>query len=320
VPGSRWFKADLHVHTVDDLPGNARMPEGINGDPATPDVLRSYSRRLLRGAARAGVQVLGLTPHATRVGDGPETSAVWHVVDAWNAGTDDDGIPFREKVYAVFPGFEPNLNDGGSGVHLLFLFDPEIGRDRYLALFEAVMDGRRPWDGGLRMTTRDAKGVCAFLDERRLESLTAMPWDYLVLAPHFQGEHGLLREVQRQALEKFPCERLAGFELGDSQLPSDFALTEKPGSFLLPFMERHRQAFFHASDAATIADGDPGPRTLGYRTTWVKLASPRIEALRQAFVASDSRLRIAFERTDGGTLRSLSSPGRVEALAFRRPL
>lgn len=28
VPGARWFKADLHIHTVDDHPGRAKVPNG----------------------------------------------------------------------------------------------------------------------------------------------------------------------------------------------------------------------------------------------------------------------------------------------------
>ena len=37
VPGARWFKADLHVHTIDDhLGGRAKMPSGLSGDPADP--------------------------------------------------------------------------------------------------------------------------------------------------------------------------------------------------------------------------------------------------------------------------------------------
>jgi hypothetical protein len=57
------------------------------------------------------------------------------------SGADDDGIAFTEKIYAVFPGFEPSLADGARGVHLLFLFDPSIGRDTYLRAFQSVMGG-----------------------------------------------------------------------------------------------------------------------------------------------------------------------------------
>lgn len=321
VPGSRWFKADLHVHTVDDLPGRrVKMPGSVQGDPLEPAVLRQYARFFLEGVVQMGVQVVGLTPHSPRLGDAPDTSAVWHIVDAWNSLKDTTGVPFREKIYAIFPGFEPNVRDGSSGVHLLFLFDPEIGREAYLSLFEALMNAKKPWKGGsLRLTSRDAKRVFEIIDERQQESLsTNTPWSYLVLAPHFQNRHGLLWEVKSQVLESFPCTRLAGYELGDEKLPEDFNESEKPGSFLLPFMREHRQAFFHASDAYKVSAGeDVGEQHVGHRTTWVKLASPRIEALRQSFIASESRLRTAYERGKSGSLLPLPEP--PDPLKGKRP-
>lgn len=321
IPGSRWFKADLHVHTIDDLPGGrVRMPAGVSGDATDPAVLQEYARVFLRGAVRAGIQVLGLTPHATKVGGGPETSAIWHIVDAWNGEDDADGVPFREKIYAVFPGFEPNVNDGRGGVHLLFLIDPEIGRERFLAAFDAVMDGRAPWNqGDVRLTTRSAKEIIETLNSLRQDVPEGRtPWDYLVLAPHFQNHHGVLREVQRQVLETFPCGLLAGYELGDQKLPGDFDESSKPGQFLFPFMREHRQWFFHGSDAYAVPEGDqPAEGEVGYRFTWVKLASPRIEALRQAFLASESRLRIAYQRDANGSLVQLPEP--PDPLAGTRP-
>ena len=299
VPGARWFKADLHIHTVDDhAGGRARLPDGLSGDPTDPEVLARYARLFLKGLVARGVRVAGITPHSPRAGSGPETSAVWKIVDEWNGGEDDDGVPFREKVYAVFPGFEPNVNDGASGVHLLFLFDPEIGRDRYLALYDAVMDGRSPWEySSLRLTPRDAEAIFRTLDRQRTESdRSGAPWTYIALAPHFQSAHGVLHEMRSDLLERFPCRLLAGYELGDNKLPQEVEARKKPGKFLLPFMEAHRQAFFHASDAYSIDE-------LGQRYTWLKLASPRIEALRQAFIASDSRMRTGFERGKDGGLR-----------------
>jgi hypothetical protein len=321
VPGSRWFKSDLHIHTVDDMAGSrVKMPTGIPGDTSDPSVLREYAKAVLHGAIRVGVQVIGLTPHSTKVADGPETCAVWQIVDMWNSGIDSDGVPFRDKIYAVFPGFEPNVHEGGRGVHLLFLFDPEIGRDRYLSLFEAVMDGRAPWNGTeLKLTNRDARGILQTMDDRQHEKrVNSQSWNYLVLAPHFQGPHGLLKEAKSQVLEAFPCERIAAYELGDQGLPEDFNPSEGTGSFLLPFMAKHRQAFFHSSDAYSIPLGSvANTGELGCRTIWVKLASPRIEALRQAFIANESRLRLWFERDEGGNVRA--KPGSPDAMRGSRP-
>ena len=305
VPGARWFKADLQVHTIDDhAGGRAKLPPGVSGHPADAAAQARYARLFLQAAARRGVQVLGLTPHAPRAGAGADTSAVWRIVEGWNTGTDDDGAPFRDKVYAVFPGFELSCRDGSSGLHLLFLFDPEIGRDRYLRLFDAVMGGVEPWrDGRLQISSRRAAEVFDDIHSFRIRegegAGTSNPdWSYLVLAPHADSNKGLLDALKAQVLQLFDHGEIAGLELGDNKLPVD-ALKNRP--WLREGMAQYRQAFFHSSDAYELTG-------IGARYTWIKLATPRIEALRQAFLASDSRVRIGFRKTAAGTLCPIETP------------
>lgn len=67
VPGARWFKADLHVHAVDDHHGSrGKMPAGLPGSQAGPDAQVQYVRHFLHAIARNGAQVVALAPH----GDG----------------------------------------------------------------------------------------------------------------------------------------------------------------------------------------------------------------------------------------------------------
>ena len=195
------------------------MPAGVSGAPAETATLTSYARAFLKGAVSNGIEVLGLTPHAVKCGDSDDTSAVWRIVEVWNGDSDDDGIPFREKIYAVFPGFEPNLVDGDEGLHLLFLFDPEIGRDNYLASFQAVMAGIPPWKNrALQISSNDARKSFAALKElhRRLNP----DWDYICLAPHAFSEHGLFT-LKSQVLEAFPHQFISAIELKDNWLPAD---------------------------------------------------------------------------------------------------
>ena len=314
VPGARWFKADLHIHTIDDHPGGrAKSPAGLNGPPGSEEMIAAYARRFLQGAVRQGVRVLGVTPHSPRVGEGPETSAVWRIVEEWNGGIDDDGRPFREHIHAVFPGFEPSFRDGASGLHLLFLFDPEIGRDRYLSAFDLVMGGVSPWRGNeLQLSSRNAGEAFHEIRElHRRESSGARgggsQWSYIVLAPHIESSKGLLGAQKAQVLALFQHGEVAGLELGDEKLPKD---TEKNRPWLLQGMAEHRQAFFHSSDACSVDD-------IGKRHTWLKLASPRIEALRQAFIAHDSRMRIAYKREANGGLSEIPAP--PDVTVHRRP-
>lgn len=305
VPGSRWFKADLHIHTVDDLPGGrAKMPDGISGPPESTETIAAYARRFLQEAAQREVRVLGITPHSPRLGTGLETSVVWRIVEEWNTAIDDDGIPFREKIYAVFPGFEPSFNQGRSGLHLLFLFDPEIGRERYLRAFDLVMGAVSPWSNGqLQLSNENSRDSFQKLrDFHRRECPKtkdgAFNWNYMVLAPHIDSDKGLLNAQKAQVLQLFQHEEVAGLELGDHKLPED---TVRNRPWLPEGMEQYRQAFYHSTDAYSVEE-------IGDRHTWVKLATPRIEALRQAFVASDSRIRIAYKRNINGDLVEISDP------------
>ena len=307
IPGARWFKADLHVHTIDDhAGGKASMPDGFTGDPRDSQFLSRYARCFLQGVVASGVQVVGLTPHSTRAGDGPETSAVWKIVEEWNQGHDDDGVPFREKVFAVFPGFEPSLNNGSEGLHLLFLFDPEIGQQSYQALFDVVMGGVPPWDDvTLQMSAKAAED--AFMEIGRFHRQNRTNWHHIVLAPHIEAPKGLFVAQKAQVLKLFSHSELAGLELGDEKLPED-TLRKRP--WLLDGMRAYHHAFFHGSDAYSIEE-------IGRRHTWMKLASPRIEALRQAFVASDSRMRIGFVRDAQGSLTAI--PDTPDVTINQRP-
>ena len=303
VPGTRWLKADLHIHTIDDHPGGkAKMPPGLSGDPTSDAFLRSYARQFLQALVANGVKVAGITPHSPRTNTDPDTSAVWRIVREWNESDDDDGVPFREKIYAVFPGFEPSFRDGREGLHLLFLFDPEIGLERYLRVFDVVMGGISPWrDGGLQVSGNHAAKAFEALRElwergRSVEGEAA--WDYLILAPHIEAPKGLLGAQKAQVLQLFDHQEIAGLELGDEQLSAD-TLRKRP--WLHDGMKEHRQAFFHASDAYRLED-------VGRRHTWMKLASPQVEALRQAFVASDSRITFGFTKDEAGNLKTISDP------------
>ena len=247
--------------------------------------------------------MLGLTPHAVRVKE--HVSAVWSVVEAWQGDRDATGRPYRDLIYAVFPGFEPSLNDGKQGLHVLCLFDPTIGQDRFLGLFSAVMGGVTPWqDGQLRITQHDFEALTKLLDDCKFREnpRPGQPgdrWDFLLLAPHAFAEKGLFGAAKAQVLEALPNSRLAGIELGDNELPEDAV---KRRDWLLPAMKAHRHAFFHASDAYGTA-GAPTSTDLyevGSRFTLVKLATPSVMALRQSFLASDARMRLAFERAPSG--------------------
>jgi hypothetical protein len=316
VPGARWFKADLHVHTLDDYPGARVSWSGNTREPFDDAILAAYAKAVLTTAVARGVEVLGLTPHAVYCQGRETLSAVWKVVETWKDGIDDDGIPFRDKVYAIFPGFEPSLADGARGVHLLFLFDPEIGREAFVRVFHAVMAGVDPWSGG-RLNTAGGDAKEAFEAVEGLCERDGGRWNWLSLAPHaLSSDRGLFGQLKSQILQYFPHEAVAGLELGDDRLPADHLASHE---YLEAGMAKYGHCFFHASDAYTL---NPDPTStnleeLGSRVTVLKMAEPRIEALRQAFLAHDSRLRLAYDR--GAPNERLMPVEVPDPLALSRP-
>jgi len=312
IPGARWFRCDLHVHTIDDHP-NPRVKWPLAGevefdrDKPNPAALKSYARAFLEGAIAAGVEVVGLTPHCPRAGSGAESSAVWHIIDEWRNGTADSGTPYSDQIFAVFPGFEPNLKQGREGLHLLVLFDWTIDRERFFSLFTAVMEGRDAWkDSCLQTSPKDAPQVFELLEDASNKE----SFQYLCLAPHADRNNGLFHTLKGNQLAEFPSERLAGYELPNGTTLAMYRSKDK-NSAKVDFAEQHQQAFYHATDAYALGTAARAKEEVGQRYTWLKLASPTIEAVRQAFLAGESRLRTALESADGGVRMSecdLSEP------------
>jgi ABC-type lipoprotein export system ATPase subunit len=292
VPGTRWFRADLHLHTLDDP--YIALPPGIEGERDDPAVLRAYAERFLDAAVAQGIEILGLTPHAACIKAG--ISAAWTIVDTWENGNQaSSGRAYRDLIYAVYPGFEPSFADGNNGIHIIFLFDPTVGKERYLNAFSAIMDGRPGYEGkNLNQTLKAPKEAFAGLNDR----LAIGKDNYLVIAPHPLQPSGLLSRPGPYIAD------LAGGHIHAAELRREKTLREDldDNPKLRHAFEKGRVALYHSSDAIKLADPStvPAERELGYRFALLKLARPSLEALRQAFLGRDSRLRIPYVRDAAG--------------------
>lgn len=315
VPGARWFKADLHTHTIDDAPsGLVRLSDEATTPATSERALRTYARQYLEHAIANGVQVLGVTPHRPRINDSGNRSAAWRIVEEWNSGIDDEGVPYREKIFAVFPGFMPSLHDGRGVLRLIYLFDPEIGSDRYLQLFDVIMQGKAPWNGDQPAATDlGHMKVTELLRARRQQdrqsaSQECASWDFVALAPHVFSETGLFgTPAEPVRRDDFDTSSLVGLELPRDRLPTD----PFPGkAWISEFVTHNRLTYFHSSGAFN-------PEDIGERHVWVKMASPTIESLRQAFVASASRVRCGHELSPDGDFQDLDQP--PDAVLYERP-
>ncbi|MBM4345554.1 MAG: hypothetical protein FJ100_19455 [Deltaproteobacteria bacterium] len=281
------------MHTIDDIAGGrAKWPDGLNGGHADANSIRQYARRFLQAAA-GKVEVLGVTPHCPSHNG---ISAVWAIVDEWNSGIDDDDVAFREKIYAVFPGFEPSLRDGKQGVHVLFLFDPEIGRDDFKSLFDKVMGSTvQAWSPtGLQLSSLDAEEAfnLVLVAERLQRRDAAQRWQHLLIAPHVEDDSGWFGGQKAHVLGSAPSAMLSALELSDNKVDADM-WPKNP--LMRKAFDDMRLAFVHGTDAYAVQE-------IGNRYCWVKLGAPRIEALRQAFLAYQlqSRARLAYAKDAAG--------------------
>ncbi len=314
VPGVRWFKADLCTHTIDDAPSGLVWPVVDTKTLAEPEDLRAYARQFLDSTIANGVQILGVTPYSPRSDAHSDLSAAWQIVEEWNSGCNEGGVPYREQIFAVFPGFMPSLKDGRGALRLIFLFDPEIGRDRYLQLFDLIMQGKAPWNGDRQATTDlSHSDVFDLLDDNQRQDRRDVCerdtcWDYLMLAPDVFSAEGLFGTPSESiSRNDFNTRPLGGLQLSHDQLPEDVLHGKQ---WVKDFVVQHHLTFFHSSGAFNYAD-------IGQRHVWVKMASPTIEALRQAFVASESRVRCGHELGDDGDLQDLDCP--PDATRHQRP-
>ncbi len=154
-------------------------------------------------------------------------------------------------------GFEPSLSEGKAGIHFLFLFDPEVGKDRYLKMFTLATGGQDVWRGGKHQTSpKDAATV--FGEFQDLVLREGVEWNYLCIAPHAFSEKGLVASLKSDVGKYFAHNEAAALELGDNQLPEE-AIADH-SSYLEDHLKKYRQALMHASDAFAL---DVSPSTNG---------------------------------------------------------
>ena len=296
IPGARWFRADLQVHTLDDHPGGRVRPQP--GPDVDESAAKAHATALLEAAVCAEVQVLGLTPHAVRCGGDGSASCLWETLTLWKDGQDSTGVDYRSRIYAVYGGFEVSVHDGRKGVHLAFLFDPDISRDLLFQAHAAATGNRAPWKGSrLEVSRRSASEVFAELDAVFKHEGTGP--HYLCYTPHSFGENGVFRETDTQIRKELPWDRIAALDLGRNRLSSE----EQTGRrWFREGVNDYRLALIHTSDSYQAVAGSLSTDGIGSRFSFLKLARPSIGALRQAFLAAESRVACPYTRNQDGKL------------------
>lgn len=269
MAATRWWKCDLQVATP---AWNFTFPQDSafrvdEPDPTVRSVERTRFLDEYMAALRAeGIEVIALADHNT---------STW--IDEVKAAGLRHGV-------VVFPGCEVTSSTGADGAHLIVIGDRmATGQD-----FDRLIHGPIGYDhdhppfreqGGNRVPGSSRLTSNQILD--------ALPDGYLALAPHALTANGLISTNTAKGdirWRAFQHERLAAVD------PGDCADVQGDG-FNMRFRRRELSDFPRLKHIAFVSTSDAySLDRLGKRFTWIRMAEPTIEALRQAFLDHESRI------------------------------
>lgn len=292
--GARFYKCDFQVHTPRDSRWAGEFSE-ITSDADR----KAYAKAFVATCRRKGLTGVAITDHH-------DLCLFPFVREAAAAELKPDGTAFlpHEKL-VVFPGIELTLSE--PSCQALVLFDPQLSdaalQQVWGALGVAPFPQNAPQiaevrrlgtDKDLHGITRALSSLCANPEEAEPSKRYSMK-DHFILLPHVR-KHGmktLLRDGMHTTYAEMPC--VGGYIEGR-------LYTELDGSNRFILEGRNREygfkkvAVFQTSDcreARKVADASGewfDFVELGAWPTWVKWTVPSAEALRQACLASASRI------------------------------
>ncbi|QDK77969.1 AAA family ATPase [Spirosoma sp. KCTC 42546] len=300
--GADYRKADLQLHSPRDRNWEGVHPEQKLSNASLEDikaVRRKWASEFIDNCLEKGVQVAALTDHHEGV-------YCWHVIEELKFRN----ASFSEDIDLWFmPGMELTCKDSAQA---LILFDADITKPLFEKARNLLRLPTECYDDqlqGIEVTLLDfnideIQGVLEHDSELR---------DRFIILPNVTpgGHKTVLRTGFHKRFKELPY--VGGYL--DKVYPSD--LKDGDQRILdgqIPAWTSEKRGIISTSDARSSDFS-----ALGTFATWVKLAEPTAESLRQAMLAADSR--ILYESPNRPTLlvKSISVSG-AEFLSLPEPL
>ncbi|WP_189637667.1 TrlF family AAA-like ATPase [Ralstonia pseudosolanacearum] len=281
--GMRWFKCDLQMQTPADAKHWRGSPMG-ESDAEREAAAEAFVRRCYE----VGLEVIAITDHNFL-----SKSFIPLLQQAIHKLTGEYGYRLL-----VFPGFEFEA-DVGKGVHVLGLFEPDANLDELdHVLTECGVGYPRIQDGVLAKSTKRLPEVLECV-----QGLDAKGKQRgLVVMPHATKGDGLFDDGKvsewLQQTEFLNPELLA-IEVPKpvEQMSEGWKRLLRGGPDCDPKWRRSRPiACIMSSDNKALTEAEDAENYIGKRNTWIKMSKPSIEALRQAFLDHESRVRLQAQR------------------------
>ena len=308
---SRFFKTDLQMQT----PCDPHWRESSTKLAPDADSARraEVAKEYLRACHAAGLEVVGVTDHNFAHN---AAASLINEFRSWNVRIAQES---GRQPLTIFPGFEIEANVG-KGCHVLCIFPPrtplEVVEARLTAL--GLPPDRRFDDSRPLPTSRTLAEIIEVIQ-------TNDAYAGVVIAAHPTSTNGLFdndRVADWLQVEEFTNASLLCLEV--PKPPSDMAIGwQRLLSAGAECEERWRRkrsiACVMSSDCYRLAPSDEdGNNVLGSRFTWIRMTEPSIEALRQAFLDHESRVRYGEHSPDESTHHSRIVRATVTGTKFLR--
>lgn len=272
--GAEYRKTDIQIHSPRDAGWDGVRPEDALAADATPDDLKqardNYCKQFIAKCVEKGLGAISITDHHEGV-------YAYEAIQVLAEMREEDS----DLDLWIFPGMELTCKDS---CQALIIFDADLPQN----LFEKARSKLGlPSD----VQPQEKQGIQVELLIYNIEKLQALLEDddelcgRFIILPHVKpdGHKTVLRKGFQKRFKDMPY--VGGYM--DQTRPDD--LDEGARRILdgeIPAWASEKRGVVSCSDARH-ADF----QLIGDHATWLKLASPSAESLRQAMLAPDSRIR-----------------------------
>ena len=283
--GMRWLKCDLQMHTLAD----ARC---WTGDRLETGQEAAAAKAFAEACYHQHLEVVGITDHNFLSKDFfPYLLTAFEEIEQEH----------RHKI-TLFTGFELEA-DVGKGMHVLCLFEPGTSTDDIDHILTECGVGRPRIEGErLAKSTKRLPDILSAVQKPNPDGT----WRGIVIVPHvFEDslfDNDRISEWLQQ--EEYRNPDLLAVEVPKpvSRMSGAFQKLFRSGEDCHEGWKRIRPiATIMSSDNKKLVEVDedqkPVPNSIGYRYSWIKMSTPSIESLRQAFLDHESRIILPDEVT-----------------------
>lgn len=270
--GMRWYKCDFQMQTPGD-PNNwlQNDPAYLKKEYSQEDLIRSVDLYLTR-CHEVGLEVVCITDH-NFIG-----------IDYLRMLKGRNGLianQLQKQPLIIFPGFEIEVSQG-LGIHLLCIFD----ENKSLHDIDDIVTQL-----GLSRSERVKNGNIVPLPQATFDHIEKIVQDDhngVIIAAHPLSESGLLNNDF--ITEYFQRDMFLNPKLLAIEIPKPLAefsanmqrLITADVACYAEWRRERRIAAVMSSDAYSLTEGSKG--YIGKRHTWVKMSTPSLESVIQAFL------------------------------------